>query len=78
MKVPIWKLKPTERPAEPWYAEDLSVKRNHYGKRLNEDEVEKQERRDKVLKEMEDPLRVIVLIFVNVETPKTTRTERKG
>lgn len=71
-------MKPTERPAEPWYAEDLSVKRNQYGKRLNEDEVEKQERRDKILKEMEDPLRVIVFNVVKVETPKATRTKREG
>lgn len=58
MKVPIWKLKPTERPQQPWYSEDLSIKRNFSGKRFTDDELERHERRDSQLKELEDPLRV--------------------
>ena len=57
--MPIWKLKPTERPAQPWYSEDLSIKRNQSGKRFTDDELERHERRDNQLKELEDPLRVL-------------------
>ena len=58
LKVPIWKLKPTERPQQPWYSEDLSIKRNFSGKRFTDDELERHERRDSQLKELEDPLHV--------------------
>ena len=60
LKVPIWKLKPTEMPAQPWYADDLSIKRNQNGKKLDEDEIEKREKRESQLKEMEEPLYVLL------------------
>lgn len=61
LKVPIWKLKPTELPQKPWYAEDLSLKRTRNGKLLDEVGAKKQEENETKLKEMYDPLRVGIL-----------------
>lgn len=64
LKVPIWKLKPTELPQKPWYAEDLSLKRARNGKLLDEVGAKKQEENEAKLKEMYDPLRVGLFIAV--------------
>ena len=60
MKVPTWKLKPTQLPTKQWYEENLSIKRSQNGKALDEDELVKRERREEQMKQMEDPLNVIV------------------
>ena len=62
LKVPTWKLKPTQMPTKRWYEEDLSIKRGRDGQILDEDELAKREKRDEQLKQLEDPLSVDVLI----------------
>ena len=66
LKVPIWKLKPTELPQKPWYAEDLSLKRSRNGKLLDELGAKKQDESENKLKEMYDPLRVGEYNAINV------------
>lgn len=68
LKVPTWKLKPTQLPQKQWYEENLSIKRSQNGKTLDEEELVKRERRDEQMKQMEDPLNVILLRQSYVQT----------
>ncbi|KAK8818006.1 hypothetical protein WA556_005827, partial [Blastocystis sp. ATCC 50177/Nand II] len=58
-KAPIWKLKPTELPHVPWYAQANAVERGRDGKPLDEGELERRKKRDDAMKILEDPLSLI-------------------
>ena len=59
LKVPTWKLKPTQLPQKQWYEENLSIKYGQNGKLLEEDALAKREKRDEQTKQIEDPLNVM-------------------
>lgn len=75
--MPIWKLKPTELPQKPWYAEDLSLKRSRNGKLLDEMGAKKQEENEKKLKDMYDPLRVMISIPINAQDIQNQAEKQK-
>lgn len=60
LKVPIWKLKPTEMPYVPWYARPDAKETGRDGKPLDESAIEKKKKRDEERKVLEDPLSVCV------------------
>ena len=78
LKVPTWKLKPTQMPTKRWYEENLSIKRGRDGQMLDEDELAKREKRDDQLKQLEDPLSVDVFIWNKLQIISKLRDKEKS
>ena len=78
LKVPTWKLKPTQMPTKRWYEENLSIKRGRDGQMLDEDELATREKRDDQLKHLEDPLSVEVIIWNHLQIISKLRDKEKS